>query len=209
MLFSSSILGTYPYGKFILQHHIFLPFHAILGVLKARILNWFSISFASGPCFVRTLHHDLSDSGNQDGSIEGHAFIFWKNIMITTSYWATLDRKMLYPTQKYTSHPRAKEKPQEDSRGVRGGNLSPTRDSQRVWRKLCLYQDQGERAVTPTRDWARPAFEYLRCEPDLPLGPAFDCGGTGQQPASGTGALATADLEGATCGVSPLGRGRH
>ena len=68
LLFSSSTLGTYPYGKFIFQCHIFLPFHAILGVLKARILNLFSISFSNGPRFVRTLHHDTSNSDNQDGT---------------------------------------------------------------------------------------------------------------------------------------------
>ena len=28
--------------------------------LKSRILKWFVIPFSSGPCFVRTLHHDLS-----------------------------------------------------------------------------------------------------------------------------------------------------
>ena len=33
------------------------------GVLKARILKWFAIPFCSGPCFVRTLHHDLSILG--------------------------------------------------------------------------------------------------------------------------------------------------
>ena len=41
-LFSSSILGTYQPGKFIFQCHIFLPFHSIHGVLKARILKWFA-----------------------------------------------------------------------------------------------------------------------------------------------------------------------
>ena len=37
---------------------IFLPFHTVHGVLKARILKWFAIPFSSGPCFVRTLHRD-------------------------------------------------------------------------------------------------------------------------------------------------------
>ena len=46
--------------EFIFQCHIFLPFHTVHGVLKARILKWFAISFSSWPCFVRTLHHDLS-----------------------------------------------------------------------------------------------------------------------------------------------------
>ena len=36
---------------------IFLPFHTVHGVLKARILKWFAIPFSSGPRFVRT-HHD-------------------------------------------------------------------------------------------------------------------------------------------------------
>ena len=29
--------------------------------LKARILKWFAIPFSSGPCFVTTLQHDLSN----------------------------------------------------------------------------------------------------------------------------------------------------
>ena len=62
-LFSSSILGTHWPGEFIFQCHIFLPFHTVCGVLKARILNWFAIPFSSGPHFVRNLHHDLSFLG--------------------------------------------------------------------------------------------------------------------------------------------------
>ena len=46
-LFSSSILGTSRPGKFIFQSHIFLPFHSVHGVLKARILNWLAIPFTS------------------------------------------------------------------------------------------------------------------------------------------------------------------
>ena len=59
-LISSNILGTYWPEVFILQCPIFSPFHNVHGVLKARILKWFAIPFSSGPCFVRTLHHDLS-----------------------------------------------------------------------------------------------------------------------------------------------------
>ena len=44
-LISSSILGNYQPGVFIFQCPIFLPFHTIYGVLKARILKWFAISF--------------------------------------------------------------------------------------------------------------------------------------------------------------------
>ena len=70
-LFSSSILGTYWPGDFIFQCHIFLLFHSFHGVLKARILKWFAISFSSGPHFVRTLHHDPSILGGptQHGSL--------------------------------------------------------------------------------------------------------------------------------------------
>ena len=38
-LFSSSILGTYQPGEFIFHYHIFLPFHTVHGVLKARMLR--------------------------------------------------------------------------------------------------------------------------------------------------------------------------
>ena len=38
-------------------------FHTVHGVLKARILKWFSIPFSSGPHSVRPLHHDLSILG--------------------------------------------------------------------------------------------------------------------------------------------------
>ena len=55
-LFSSSILGTCQPGEFIFHCHIFLPFHTVHGVLKARILKWSAIPFSSGPHFVRTLH---------------------------------------------------------------------------------------------------------------------------------------------------------
>ena len=34
--------------------------HTVHGVLEARILKWFAILFSSGPCSVRTLHHDPS-----------------------------------------------------------------------------------------------------------------------------------------------------
>ena len=36
------------------------PFHIVHGVLKARMLKWFAISFSSGPRFVRTLYYDPS-----------------------------------------------------------------------------------------------------------------------------------------------------
>ena len=82
-LISSSILGTYRPGELVFQCPIFLPFHTVHGILKARILKWFAIPLSSGvhgvlkarilkwlaipfssrPHFVRTLHHDLSVLG--------------------------------------------------------------------------------------------------------------------------------------------------
>ena len=60
---SSSTLGTYWPGKFIFQCPIFLPFHTVHRVLKARILKWFTIRFSRGPHSVRPLHHDPSVLG--------------------------------------------------------------------------------------------------------------------------------------------------
>ena len=57
-LMSSSIAGTYWPWEFIFQCFIFLPFHNVHGVLKARVLKWLTIPFSRGPHFVRTLHHD-------------------------------------------------------------------------------------------------------------------------------------------------------
>ena len=48
-LFSSSILGPYRPGEFIFKCHIFLPFHIVHEVLKARILKWFAIPFSVDP----------------------------------------------------------------------------------------------------------------------------------------------------------------
>ena len=52
-LISSSILGTYQPGELIFQCPIFLPFHSVHGVLKARIL--------SGLPFSSPVDHNLSE----------------------------------------------------------------------------------------------------------------------------------------------------
>ena len=70
---TSSILGTYQPGEFTFLCPIFLPFHTVHGVLKARILRWFAIPFSSGPHFVRTLQHDMSVLGGLHSM--GHSFI--------------------------------------------------------------------------------------------------------------------------------------
>ena len=57
-LITSSILGTYRPGKFIFRCPIFLPFHAVHGFLKVRILKWFASLVSSGPHSLRPFHHD-------------------------------------------------------------------------------------------------------------------------------------------------------
>ena len=59
-LISGSILGTYCPGEFIYQCPVFLPFHTVHEVLKARILKLFAIAFSSGQRFVKALHNDWS-----------------------------------------------------------------------------------------------------------------------------------------------------
>ena len=57
-LISSNILGTYGPWEFLFQDPIIFPFHTVHGVLKARILKWFAISFSSVSHSVRPLHHN-------------------------------------------------------------------------------------------------------------------------------------------------------
>ena len=63
-LISSSILGTYWPGEVIFQCPIFLTFHTVHVVLKARILKWFATPFSSGPRSVRPPHHESSILGD-------------------------------------------------------------------------------------------------------------------------------------------------
>ena len=48
-------------------------FHAVHGILKARILKWFAISFSSGPCFVghgiQSHHLMVNRWGNKGNSV--------------------------------------------------------------------------------------------------------------------------------------------
>ena len=60
---SSSFSVLYIYKCIYVYIYIFLSFHAVHGVLKARILKWVAIPYSSGPHFVRTLHHDPSALG--------------------------------------------------------------------------------------------------------------------------------------------------
>ena len=50
-------------------------------------------------------------------------------------------------------------------------NLMPARDSWRAQKNLVHTRTQGKGVMTPTRNLARPTYEYLR----------VSCGGMGQQ----------------------------
>ena len=54
--------GFPPISLFFLRSLLFSRFHFVHGVPKARMLKSFAIPFSSGPRFVRTLHHNLSNS---------------------------------------------------------------------------------------------------------------------------------------------------
>ena len=94
---------------------------------------------------------------------------------------------------------RAKEKPNKTVGGTKScleSNPTPIRDTWKAQNKtLCT---PGPRDLA--RDSARSAFECL----------SVSCGCTGQLwPAMGTGALATADLGGVVCDISPFEGGSH
>ena len=89
-LISSSILGTYWSVEFISNCHVFLPFHTVHGVLKARIPKWFAIPFSSGQHFV-TLENRMS---NHFSMVLGSVLIsfFYMNMSSfpSTAYWSYL-----------------------------------------------------------------------------------------------------------------------
>ena len=83
-LISSSILGSYWPGEFLFQYPIFLPFHTVHGVHKARILKWFAIPFSRGPHSVGPLHHNPSALG---GPSQHGCFIELDRTMVLWSDW--------------------------------------------------------------------------------------------------------------------------
>ena len=74
-------------GRFIFHCHIFLHFHTVHGVLKARMLKWFAVRFSSGPSFVRTLHHDPSILGGS--TCHGQSFIELNKAVIHMISWVS------------------------------------------------------------------------------------------------------------------------
>ena len=85
------------------------------------------------------------------------------------------------PPKKNSPHPRQKRRPNKTVGAAKSrleSNLIPARDSQRVQTKPCVQQGPGKGKMTPTRHWARLAFECL----------SASCEDKGQQwPATGTG----------------------
>ena len=57
--YSSSIQGRYRPAELIFQCHIFLSFHTVYGVLKARILKWFVITFSRWTKFCQNFPKPL------------------------------------------------------------------------------------------------------------------------------------------------------
>ena len=82
------------------------PFHTVHGVLKARILKWFSIPLSRIPHFVRTLHHDPPILGGP--TCMAHSFIELDNAMIYVVslvgfLWLIKPRSHIYlPTRRKT-----------------------------------------------------------------------------------------------------------
>ena len=95
----------------------------------------------------------------------------------------TIYRWLLEPTKK-KKKPYVQGQRRSWNKMVRGvwsyikSSLIPTRDPWRAHTKPCAHRDPAKGAVTPTRNWARPAFECLR----------VSCRGMDQQwPTAGTG----------------------
>ena len=97
------------------------------------------------------------------------------------------------PPKKDTPCPRAKEKPQQDTRTGKITNRNKLH-----WPEMhggLKHSLVHTRTQRPNRDWARPAFECF----------SVSCRGTGQQwPAAGTEALGARDVGRTPCGISPF-----
>ena len=102
------------------------------------------------------------------------------------------------PPKKYSPHPRAKEKPQQDGRRSRDAfRIKP-----HTWQR-CL-EGSNKTLCAPGPETPQRLSQSCLC------GLSVSCGGTSQQcPAVGTGALGATDLGGAACGISPLRGGHH
>ena len=133
----------------------------------------------------------------QDGGVEGCLLIFTENTKISTSCWTVMDKQCWNPWRKDSPCPRAKEKPQQDSRrGAATFRVRPhTHQSRSMGTdKTWCAPGPSETNSAPTIDWARPVFERLRV--------LF--GSMGQQ---WLALLAGVVLGGVACSISPLGGG--
>ena len=110
------------------------------------------------------------------GGVEGHVLIFsCENSKITTRWWTIINKRMLDPTKKDTPRPRAKEKPQQDTRrGEIMFRIKPHSCKGRLEgsNKPCVHQDpetpqrldfhrELERILMPGFHWQRFCFVWL------------------------------------------------
>ena len=163
-----------------------------LSLLKLSPLSWWCYLNISSSAAHFSFCLQSFPATKEDGGVEGRALIFsCKNSKLQLADEQPLTGKCWIPPEKDTSHPKAKEKPQQDSRKgkivFRIRLHTHQRHLEGSNKTLCA---SGPR--DPTRDRARPAFECL----------SVSCRGMGQQwPATETEALAAADLGGVVCGI--------
>ena len=89
-LFSSTILGTYQPGEFILQCHNFLPFHTVMGFLRQEywmvcdsLLQWTTFCHNSPPWPGVPFYFTVSDFTFTTRHIQNWVlFLLWLNLFI-------------------------------------------------------------------------------------------------------------------------------
>ena len=81
-----------------------------------------------------------------DGGDEGCAFISCKSTKITTSYWMTIDRRMLELTKKkYTLYPKTKKLQQDGRRDIHMMKSNPIP----TWWVTCKLENNNTKEVLP------------------------------------------------------------
>ena len=77
---------TFQPGGLIFWCHIFLTFHTVCQVVKAKSLEWLAIPYSSGPRFVRTLYYDPSVLSGPNGM--AHSLVELQSPFTTTRVWS-------------------------------------------------------------------------------------------------------------------------
>ena len=171
LLFSSSISGTYQPGEFIFQCPIFLPFHTVHAVLKARMLKWLAIPFSSGPCFVRSLHHghecgetdswraQTKPCAQQDPETaqklsQNCVWVSPEEVWVSSGLPQGLWVQQTWVWHKLSRRRSPLTPPQSRQNLHRTGETDPWRAQM----KPCVHQGPGERSSDPTGEWPRLAL---------------------------------------------------